>query len=136
MEQNITETRPAVAAVRAESDPRQRIRMIVEGNLRFYFDAGDILQIIQREVQDGMAKAQAECRACQSELSVLIEETLKMGSEQGLFRAIDPVEGVRLLLVLIEGTFALTYQSGEQPQPPEKAAALLLDAFFRVIDKD
>jgi AcrR family transcriptional regulator len=133
MEQNIEGTRPALEAVRAESDPCRRIQMIVEGNLRFYFDAGDILQIIQREVRDGVAKVQTEYRACQRELSILIEETLKQGSEQGVFRSIDPAEGARLLMVMIEGTNALTSLGGEQPQQPEKAAAMLLEAFFRVI---
>ncbi len=135
MERDIEATRPEVAAVRVEPDLRRRIQMIVEGNLRFYSDSGDILQIIQREVQDGATRVQTEYLACRRELSVLIEETLKQGSEQGLFRSLDPSEGARLLLMMIEGTFAITYLAGEQPETPEKAAATIIDAFFRVIEK-
>lgn len=135
LEKSIADTLPALEAARAETDPRRRIQIIVEGNLRFFHDSGDILQIVQREVRDGVATTQAEYRACQRELSGLIEEALRQGSGRGLFRSIDPAEGVWLLMVLIEGTFALSYMAGGRPRPPKKAAAALLDAFFRVVEK-
>jgi AcrR family transcriptional regulator len=135
LEQSIAATRPAVKAARAESDPRRRIQMIVEGNLRFFVESGDILQIMQREVRDGMARAQAEYRACQRELSVLLEDALKRGIKQGLFRSMDPADGVWLLTVLIEGTFAVTCMAGDGARPLGAATAALLDAFFRVLEK-
>ena len=55
--------------------------------------------------------------------------------EQGLFRAIDPVDGARVLMAMIQGTFALVHDGGERPRSPEETAASLLDIFFRGIEK-
>ncbi len=135
LEQNIAETRPAVEAARAEPDPRRRIQMIVEGNLRFLFDTGDILKIMHREVPDGLARTHAEYRACQRQLSVLLEEALERGIQQGSFRSIDLAEALWLLTVLIEGTFAVTDMAERRSRPPKKTAATILDAFFRIVKK-
>ena len=135
MEKDIKGTRPVLEIVRAEPDPCRRIELIVENNLRYYFEAGDILKIIEREVTDGMSRLQAEYILCQRELSVLIEETLRQGTEEGVFRAIDPTEGTWILMALIEGTFALSYSDRENTRSLEKVAAVLTDAFFRIVKK-
>ena len=132
-ERNTGQTRQVLEAVSAETDPRRRIETAVEASLRFFYESADILQIVRREVPGGRAQLQAEYVLFFREHSTLLTEALEQGIESGLFRPIDTAETVHVLLAMIQGTFVLAHLGIERLQPPEKAAAVLLDIFFRGI---
>lgn len=131
---NTEKTRQMLETVKAETDPRHRIATAIEASLRFFSESGDILQIVRREVPGGRAHLQSEYVTFARTYTALLAEALQQGIEQGLFRPIDPAEGVRVLMAMIQGTFALAYLGGEKLPPPEKSAASLLDIFFRGIE--
>ncbi len=135
LDQNTGRTRQVLDAVKAETDPRRRIATAVEASLRFFYESADILQIVRREVPDGRSQLKSEYISFLHEHTKLLGEALQQGIEQGLFRPVDTTETTRVLLAMIQGTFALSYLSGERLHPPEKATASLLDIFFRGIEK-
>ena len=64
----------------------------------------------------------------------LLAEAIQRGMEQGLFRSVDPVDMARVLLTMIQGTFAMSYLSGTRPESPQQTVSALLDVFFHGID--
>ncbi len=135
VDQNTGRTRQVLEAVKAETDPRRRIETAVEASLRFFYESADILQIVRREVPGGRTQFKSEYVSFFQEHTTLLTEALQQGIEQGLFRPVDTAAASRVLLTMIQGTFALAYLSGERLEPPEKATASLLDIFFRGIEK-
>ena len=64
----------------------------------------------------------------------LLSDAVRRGTEQGIFRPVDPTDAARVLITMIQGIFAMTYLGGGRAQSPEKAAASLLDIYFQGID--
>ena len=122
-------------ALNAEADPRRRIEVAVMTGTRFLLEDMDVIQIVRREVPDGRAQMQSTFLAFLKEFRRLLCDTIRQGIVQGLFRPIEPADGARVLMTMIQGTFAVTYLSGERPPSPEQAAAALLDVFFNGIEK-
>ncbi len=135
LDQNTGRTRQVLEAVKAETDPRRRIETAVEASLRFFYESADILQIVRREVPGGRTQFQSEYISFFKEHTTLLTEALQEGIEQGLFRPVNIAEASRVLLTMIQGTFALAHLSGERLEPPEKATVALMDIFFRGIEK-
>ncbi len=134
LDRNTARTRQVLDAVKAETDPRRRIETAVEASLRFFYESADILQIVRREVPGGRTQLKSEYITFLEEHTTLLTEALQQGIEQGLFRPVDPAEATRVLLIMIQGTFALAHLSGERLQPPEKATISLLDIFFQGVE--
>ncbi len=132
---NVTRMNEILELINAEKDPRQRIQTAAEASLRFLYESMDFIQIARREVSSGRAFVQKEFAVFLQSYMAPLTEAIRQGSEQGIFRPVDPVASTRVLLTMIQGSFMLAYLGGERPLPPEKAAPILLDIFFQGIDK-
>lgn len=119
-----------VAAVEAETDPRRRIEFAVEQALRFVFESAELMSMVRREVPEGWAQVRAQSTPFMRKLMALLAEALRQGAEQGAFRPVDPAAGARVLMAMVQGSFALTHVGVERAPAPEKAARVLLDVFF------
>jgi hypothetical protein len=64
----------------------------------------------------------------------LLADAVRRGTAQGIFRPVDPTNAARVLMTMIQGTFAMAYLGGGHPQSPDEAAAALLDVYFQGID--
>ncbi len=135
LKRNTAKMQEMLNAVHAEPEPRQRIRTAVEASLRFLNESSTMLQTVRREVPGGRAQLQAELGSFFQTYIGLLTEALRRGQEQGLFREFNPTDAAQVLMRMIQGTFAMAYLGGERGQPPEKAAAALLDIFFHGVDK-
>lgn len=120
--------------VRAENDPRERIRVAVTTNFKFLLEFAEIMQIVRREVAGGRDQMQAGFVKFFGESIVLLTEAVRRGTEKGIFRPVDPARAARTLMTMITGSFALSYLSGERPQFSEESAAALLDVYFQGIE--
>jgi AcrR family transcriptional regulator len=134
LQKNIGRMDEALQLVRAEEDPRERIRTAATVSVNFLLESAEILQIVRREVPGGRDQMQSGFQDFFQEYMALLADAIRRGTEQGIFRAVDPTDAARVLMTLIQGTFAMAYLGGGHPQSPEKAAATLLDIYFQGID--
>jgi AcrR family transcriptional regulator len=119
--------------VRAETDPRRRIEVAVRMGTSSLLESVDVIQIVRREIPEGRDYMQSTFITFLKEYRLLLGETIRQGIEQGIFRPIDPVSAARVLMTMIQGTFAMTYLSQERSASPEQTAVALLDIFFNGI---
>jgi AcrR family transcriptional regulator len=124
-----------LATVQAEPEPRRRLRTAVEASLQFLAGSTDLLQVVRREVPGGRAQLQSAMSTFFRAYLGVLAETLAQGQKQGIFREMDPAEGARVLLTMIQGTYAMAYLSGQRLAPPETAAEALLDVFLHGVEK-
>ena len=124
-----------LAQMRTEPEPRRRLRTAVEASLSFLAESTDILQIVRREVPGGRAQIQTTMASFFRSYLGVLAETLQQGQAQGIFRDMDPMTGARVLLTMIQGTYAMAYITGQRLPQPEAAAETLLDVFFHGVEK-
>jgi len=134
LQKNIARMDEALQLVRAEDDPRERIRVAATASVNFLFESADIMQIVRREVPGGRDQMQSEFLDFFQEYMALLADAIRRGTKQGIFRAVDPTDAARVLMTMIQGTFAMAYLSGGHPQSSQEAAAALLDVYFQGID--
>jgi AcrR family transcriptional regulator len=134
LNKNISRMDETMQLVRAEGDPRRRIQIAAAASVNFLLEAVDIMQIVRREVPGGRDQMQTGFMKFYQEYIHLLADAIRRGTKQGIFRAVDPTNAARVLMTMIQGTFAMAYLSGRHPQSPEKAAAALLDIYFQGID--
>ncbi len=135
LERHAAKIQEMLNKVQAEPEPRQRIQTAVEESLRFLNESSAILQIVRREIPGGRTQMQKDLVSFFRTYIRLLEDAVRQGQAQGIFRPMDATETARVLLRMIQGTFSMTYLTGERTQEPEKAAATLLDVFFHGVDK-
>jgi AcrR family transcriptional regulator len=124
-----------LAVIRAEPDPRRRLRTAVEMSLQFLVETSGLFQIVRREVPGGRAQLQHAMTTFFRTYIGMLAETLAQGQAQGIFRAMDATAGARVLLTMIQGTYAMTYITGQRLAPPEAATEALLDVFLHGVEK-
>jgi len=134
LQRNITRMEEALRLVRAESDPRRRIQVAVEASIDFLYESVDILQIARREVPSGRDQTQGGYAKFFQEYMALLTDAIQRGIEQGIFRPVNPTEAARVLMTMIQGTFAMVYLINERAQTSQRAAVVLLDVYFRGLD--
>ena len=134
LKKNTTNMDETLQLVRAETDPRRRIQVATQTSVRFLFEAADIMQIVRREVPGGREQLQAGYMAFFQEYMALLADAIRRGAEQGIFRPVDPSAAARVLMTMIQGTFAMAYLGSERAQSSEQAAAALLDVYFLGIE--
>jgi len=122
-------------AVQAESDPRRRIEIAVRMGTSALLEGMDVIQIVRREIPDGRDQMQPAFMTFFREFRSLLGDAIREGIEQGRFRPIDPADAARVLMTMMQGSFAASYLSGERFSSPEQTAALLLDVFFHGIER-
>ena len=131
---NLTRMTAALERVRAESDPRRRIQVATLSSVDFLFETADIMQIARREIPSARDQMQSSFASFFQEYMGRLSESIRLGTQQGIFRAVDPVASARVLMTMIQGTFAMAYLINERAPSPEQAAAALLDIYFQGLD--
>jgi AcrR family transcriptional regulator len=134
LKRNITRMEDALGLVRAEQDPRRRIQVAAETSVGFLFESADILQVVRREISGGRDQMQSAYSKFFQEYMALLADAIQRGMDQGIFRPVDPVNAARVLMTMIQGTFAMAYLINERAQTPQQAAAALLDVYFQGLD--
>lgn len=124
----------ALELVRAEQDPRERIRVAVTAYFNSLTESLDIMQIVRREVPSGRDMMQEGVISFLQESMALLADAVRRGTQQGVFRPVDPTQAATTLMTMVIGTFARTYLGGERPQLSEDAAAALLDIYLQGIE--
>ena len=124
----------ALQLVRSETDPRCRIQVATEASVNFLLESADIVQIVRREIPGGRDQMQEGVTAFFREYMALLADAIQHGIEQGIFRPVNPAETARVLMAMIQGTFAMAYVVNERAKTPQQAAAALLDVFFQGLD--
>jgi len=121
--------------MRAEPEPRRRLRAAVEASLDFLVESTDILQIVRRELPGGRAQIQSAMASFFKAYLGALAEALRQGQAQGIFRPMDPAAGARVLLTMVQGTYAMAYLTGQRFPSSEAAAETLLDVFLHGVEK-
>jgi TetR/AcrR family transcriptional repressor of nem operon len=134
LENNLSSMDNTLSLVRAEQDPRRRIEVAVEYSLGFLLESVNIMQIVRREVPGGREKVMAHFSAFFRDFIDLLQEAVRKGTDQGLFRPVDPNQAAKTLMTMIQGTFAMAYVVGERARTSEQAAQALLDVYFKGIE--
>lgn len=134
LHRNITRMDEALQRVRVEDDPRHRIQVAAEASVEFLFESADIMQITRREIPSGRDQMQSGFTNFFQQYMDLLAEAIQRGTEQGIFRPVNPTDAARVLMTMIQGTFAMAYLINERAQTPQQAAATLLDVYFQGID--
>jgi len=134
LQRNIARMDEALQRVHAEGDPRRRIQVAAEVSIDFLFESVDILQVARREIPGGRDQMQTGFADFFQEYMDLLVDAIQRGIEQGIFRPVDPVATARVLMTMIQGTFAMAYLINERAKTPQQAAAALLDVYFQGLD--
>ncbi|HMB22483.1 MAG: TetR/AcrR family transcriptional regulator [Chloroflexota bacterium] len=124
----------ALQLVQRESDPRKRIRVAMTANFDSLLESLDIMQIVRREVPGGREQMQAGFVEFFQDSMALLTDALQRGTQEGIFRPVNPAEAARILMTMIVGTFALTYLGGGTPRLSQEDAEALLDVYFHGIE--
>jgi len=120
--------------IQEQQDSRLRIQAAAMESIDFFFDSADLIQVVRREVADAREAMQAGLMNFFQQYMALLAEAIQCGIQQGLFRPVDPEDAARVLLTMIQGTFAMSYLSGKRPESPNQTIAAMLDVFFHGID--
>ena len=120
--------------IQEQPDPRLCIHVAAMESMNFFFNSADLIQVVRREVAGGREELQAGFMNFFQKWMGLLAESIQRGIQQGLFRPMDPTSAARVLLTMLQGTFAMGYLGGVRPESPEQTVALLLDVFFHGID--
>jgi AcrR family transcriptional regulator len=134
LQRNIKRMEEALRLVRSESDPRRRIQVAAEASIDFLFESADILQVARREVPGGRDQMQGGFAAFFQEYMALLTDAIQRGIEQGIFRPVNPTDAARVLMTMIQGTFAMAYLINERAKTSQQAAAALLDVYFQGLE--
>ena len=135
LKQQTGPTQRVFEEIRAEKDPRRRVELATFTALKFFYETADLLQLVRREAPKLRKQMMEEYNQFQTMYKMLLQDAIMEGVENGLFRPLDPAKAIRVLMTLIQGTFATTFLSDEKPLPPEEATALILDIYFQGINK-
>lgn len=131
---NLTRMDEALQRVRIENDPRHRIQVAVEASVDYLFESADIMQIVRREVPGGRDQMKRGFTKFFQEYMALLADAIQRGIDQGIFRLVNPVDSARVLMTMIQGTFAMAYLINERTQTPQQATDALLDIYFHGLD--
>jgi len=123
----------AMEVIRRETRPEECIAVVVSESLGFLFDFADIVRIVRRELPVGREAMGMKYGSHLHEYLDLLADAIRRGSAEGRFRDIDPAEAARVLMTMIQGSFAMNFLGGGRADSPETAAGSILDIFFRGI---
>jgi TetR/AcrR family transcriptional regulator, cholesterol catabolism regulator len=126
---------PILAGAASEPDPRRRIELVTRASLKFFYENADLLQLVRREVPALRRDLTGAYTAFFKSFFVLLQEAIQQGIAQGIFRPVEPAHAARILITLIQGTFAGTFIQGDAPLKPDEATLPLLDIYFQGINR-
>ncbi|HWQ45900.1 MAG TPA: TetR/AcrR family transcriptional regulator [Longilinea sp.] len=134
LKSTMTRMDEALQMVKAESEPRRRIQVAVGVSLKYLLESADIMQIVRREVPGGRDQMNDKFLDFFHSYISLLSDAVHQGTEQGIFRSVDPDETARTLMTMIQGTFSMAYLGGGKPHSPQKTIDSLLDVYFQGIE--
>lgn len=134
IKQTFAHMKMALTVIKAEQDPRQRIITAVTGSVEYLLDSADIISVLRREVSGSRVVMQNEFKGFFSEYMDLLKEAIQRGVDQDIFRPVDPDATSRVLMMMLQGSFAMVYLSGERHKSTRETAEAILDIFFQGID--
>jgi AcrR family transcriptional regulator len=126
---------PILEEERSEPDPRRRIELITRASLKFFYENADLLQLVRREVPALRKEMTGAYTSFFKTFQSVLQDTLQEGIDQGFFRTLEPAHAARILITLIQGTFAGTFIQGTAPLRPDEATLSLLDIYFEGINR-
>jgi AcrR family transcriptional regulator len=135
LEQNTARMNEVLERVRQETRPRERIQVATEASIDFLYRFADIIQIVRREVPGVRTQSQNGFSQFFQEYINLMAEAIQTGSEQGIFRSVDPNQAARVLMSMIQGTFAMTFLTNERVLSQQQTIRSILDVYFNGIDQ-
>jgi TetR/AcrR family transcriptional regulator, cholesterol catabolism regulator len=122
-------------SISKEQEPRQRIKLAILASMDFLFANADLIQIARREVPEARDWVKGDFIGFFKNYMALISDSIRTGIKQDIFREVDPNATARVLMTMIQGTFAMSYLMNERASSPGKAADTLLDVFFKGINR-
>ena len=134
LEESTAHMEASLRLLQEQPEPRLRIQLAATESINFFFNSADLIQVVRREVPGARAEMQAGFMDFFQKWLALLAEAIQCGIQQGLFRPLDPAEAARVLLTMLQGTFAMGYLGGLRPESPDQTVTLLLDVFFHGID--
>ncbi len=134
IKQTFAHMKKALTVIKVEQDPRQRIITAVTGNVEYLLDSADIISVLRREVSGSRVVMQNEFKGFFSEYMDLLKEAIQRGVDRGIFRPVDPDKTSRVLMMMLQGSFAMVYLSGERHNSTKETTEAILDIFFQGID--
>jgi AcrR family transcriptional regulator len=132
--QTFSQMKGALQLIEAERDPRQRIIVAVTGSVEFLLESADIISVLRREVSNSREVMQNEFKGFFQAYMNLLEDAIQRGIDQGIFRQVDPESTARVLMMMLQGSFAMVYLSGIKHRSNKDTALALLEVFFQGID--
>jgi AcrR family transcriptional regulator len=124
----------ALQLVKAEKEPRDRIRVAVSVSVQYLLESTDIMQIVRREVPGGRDQMKEKFLEFFRSYIELLSEAILQGTKQGIFRSVDPESAARTLMTMIQGTFSMAYLGGGRPYSPQITIDSILDVYFQGIE--
>lgn len=134
LDRDIARLHVALERVRAEHDPKRVLRAATEMGLGFLLESMDILTLVRREVPGGPEVMQQGMRRYFEALSGLLADAIRRGTAAGTFRPVEPQAAARVLLTLLQGSFASVHLGGPRPASIDAAANAILDIFLLGIE--
>jgi AcrR family transcriptional regulator len=135
LDQNMSRMNDVLERIRTETRPRERIQVATEASIDFLYQFADIMQIVRREVPVVRGQTQNDFAQFFQEYIQLMADAIKIGTDQGVFRSVDAEQAARVLMSMIQGTFAMAYLTNERSFSPQQTTSSLLDVFFNGIDQ-
>lgn len=77
---------------------------------------------------------QNEFKGFFGEYMKLLKDAIQRGVAEGIFRPVDPESTSRVLMMMMQGSFAMVYLSGDRHHSNRDTARAILDVFFQGID--
>jgi len=109
--------------VKTASGPLEKIRAIIGAHLRFSSENRDLAEIIARERGEFLAHAEETYYRVFSENTKYLEEILRSGITDGIFRETDVEQTTAILANLLAGTiFTHTLRQGRNETGPSTDA--------------
>jgi TetR/AcrR family transcriptional regulator, cholesterol catabolism regulator len=134
LEESNARMQESLRLIQEQPDPRMRIQVAATESMNFFFESADLIQVVRREVAGVREGMQAGFMSFFQQFLALLTEAIQRGIQQGSFRPSDPAQPARVLLTMLQGTFAMGYLGGLRPESPQQTVAVLLDVFFHGID--
>jgi TetR/AcrR family transcriptional regulator len=134
IKQTFSQMKDALQWIEAEHDPRQRIIVAVTGSVEYLLESADIISVLRREVANSREVMQNEFKGFFQAYMNLLKDAIQRGIDQGIFRHVDPESTTRVLMMMLQGSFAMVYLSGIRHRSNKDTASAILNVFFQGID--
>ncbi len=135
LDQELDVDEGVITTLHAESDPRRRIEISVRTSLAFFRQSMNLIQVVRREVPVGQARLDAEFNTYWESHTALIAAAITQGQTEGAFRAMDAEQAAQVLIAMIFGLVNSAVALNQPIPTPEEGTAVLLDIFWRGIEK-